>query len=142
MAVATMLRGGARHEVLGVAREMDPAALPGGAQQLLVDRPHEPAVIVADDQPDAAQATLDEAADEGRPGGALVVARRELEAQHAPLAAGGHARRDQRRHGDHAARLAHLDVRRVEPQVRDTPDRRAGGRGTSRPRRRARRRSG
>ena len=42
----------ARHEVLGVAGEVDPAALPGGAQELLAHGGHETAVVVADDEPD------------------------------------------------------------------------------------------
>ena len=79
----------ARHEVLGVAREVHPAALPARAQQLLADRLDEPGMVVADDQAHAVQATLDERADEARPGGALVVARRQLEAQHPPLAGHG-----------------------------------------------------
>jgi len=62
------------------------ATLPGGAQKLLADRFHEAAVIVADDQAHAAQAALDEAPDEGRPGASLVVAGGELEPQDAPLA--------------------------------------------------------
>ena len=50
----------ARDEVLGVAGEVDPAALPGGSEELLVDRLDQAPVVVADDQPDARQAALDE----------------------------------------------------------------------------------
>ena len=65
--------------------QVDPAALPGGAEQQLPDRLHEAAVVIADDQAHARQAAVDQTLDERRPGGALVVARRELEAQHPPL---------------------------------------------------------
>jgi hypothetical protein len=44
-------------------------------------------VVVADDQADPVEAALDERADEAGPGAALVVARRQLEAQDPPLAA-------------------------------------------------------
>jgi hypothetical protein len=56
------------HEVLSVAGEVDPAALPRRAQELLADRHHEPRVVVADDEPDARQAALTEPPEEGRPG--------------------------------------------------------------------------
>jgi len=75
-------------------------------------------VVVADDQPDTVQTTLDEPADEGRPGRPLVVAGAELEAQDAALAGVRHAGRDEGRHGHDPAGLADLDVRSVKPQVR------------------------
>jgi len=59
-----------------------------------------------------------ERADEGQPGTALVVAGGELEAEHPALAGVGHADRDERRHRADPARLADLEVSRVEPQVR------------------------
>jgi hypothetical protein len=54
---------GARHEILGIAGEVDPAALPCGAEELLVHGLHKTAVVVADDEPDTGQPTLDEARD-------------------------------------------------------------------------------
>ncbi len=110
--------GTARDEVLGVPGEMDPAALPGGAKELLVDRLDQSSVVVADDQPDAGEAALDEPPDEARPGRALVVACGELEPEHAALAGRRHAGRHERRHRGHPPCLADLDVRGVEPQVR------------------------
>jgi hypothetical protein len=74
-------------------------------------------VVVADDQAHAAEAALDEAAHEAGPGAALVVAGSQLEAQDTALAGRRHAHRHQRGHRHDAARLAHLQVRRVEPQV-------------------------
>jgi hypothetical protein len=76
-------------------------------------------VVVADDQPDAVQATFDERADEARPGTALVVARAELEPQDPAFASRRHTRRHQGGHADHPARFADLEVRGVEPQVRE-----------------------
>lgn len=68
-------RGGrSGHEGLGIAGEVDPASLPGCSKEQLVDRPHEPAVGVADHQAHAGEAALDQAADERRPGVAFVVA--------------------------------------------------------------------
>jgi hypothetical protein len=46
--------GTPRHEVLGVAGQVHPAPLPSGTEELLVDRLHQPGVVVADDQADAA----------------------------------------------------------------------------------------
>ena len=69
-----MVRARRGHEVLGVAREVHPAALPGGPEQLLADRGHEPGVGIADDEPDTGQAALDERADEAGPGATLAVA--------------------------------------------------------------------
>ena len=66
---------GAWHEVLGVAREVDPAALPAGAQELLTDGLDEPRVVVADDEPDPVETAITERAHEARPCRALVVAR-------------------------------------------------------------------
>jgi hypothetical protein len=67
----------ARHEVLGLAGEVGAAPLPGRSEELLADDPSEPGVVVADDEPHAAQPALDEAPDERGPGGALVVAGRQ-----------------------------------------------------------------
>lgn len=97
---------------------MDPAALPGRAQKLLVDGLDQPSMVVADDQPDTGQTTFDEATDEGRPGRALVVARGELEPDDPPLAAVRDGGRHEGRHRGHPAGLADLDIRGVEPQVR------------------------
>jgi hypothetical protein len=72
-------------------------------------------MVVADDEADAAQAALDERADEARPGRALVVAGGELEAKHPPLAGRRHAG-DRHRHDPPG--LADLDVRGVEPDIR------------------------
>ena len=132
----------ARHEILGVAGEVDPAALPARAQELLADGLDQARVVVADDQAHAVEAAVDERTDERRPGRALVVAGRELDAEDPTLTAHGHAGRDQGRHRHDPAGLADLEIRRVEPDVRDRRARRAAGRGRPRPRRRARRRSG
>jgi hypothetical protein len=67
--------GRAGHELLGVAGEVDPAALPGRAEERLVERLDQPGMVVADDQADAAEAAGDERAQEARPGRSLVVAR-------------------------------------------------------------------
>jgi len=50
----------------------------------------QPPVIVADDEPDTAEAPIDQGADERRPGAALVVARRELQAEDTAFTAHGH----------------------------------------------------
>jgi hypothetical protein len=65
------------------------------------------------------EAALHESPDEARPGRALVVARRQLEAQHAPLAGHGDTRGDQRRHRHHATVLTHLEVGGIEPEIRE-----------------------
>ena len=96
---------------------MDPTALPRGAEELLVDGLGETTVVIADDEPDAGEATLDEALHEGRPGAALVVARGQLQAEDAPLAAGGHAGGHERGHGHDPATVTDLQIRGVEPEV-------------------------
>ena len=96
---------------------MDSTSLPRRSQELLADGLDQAAVVVADDQPDAGQSTLDEAADEGRPGTALVVAGREVESEHAPLAGRRHAGRDEGRHRHDPPALADLDVGGIEPQI-------------------------
>jgi len=89
-----------------------------------------PGVIVADDQPHPGQPALDQGAHEARPGAALVVAGRQLQAQNAALAAGRHADRHQRRHRHHPPRLAHLEVGGIQPQVGVAlADQRAGAEG-------------
>jgi hypothetical protein len=75
-------------------------------------------MVVADDEADAMEAARDETADEAWPGAALVVAGGELEPEHASLAGGRHAGRDEDRHRHDPPALADLDVRRVEPDVR------------------------
>ena len=108
---------GSGHQSLGVAGEVDPAALPGRSEQQLVDGSHETAVGIADHQAHTGQAALDQAAQERSPGVALIVAGGKLESEHAALASGGDADRDQSRHGDDPATVADLDVGGVEPQV-------------------------
>ena len=92
-------RGGAWHERLGIAGEMHPTPLPGGAEKRLTDGRDEAPVGIADDQPDARQAALDEPAQERRPGIALVVAGGEFESQDPALAGARHPDRDE---GGHA----------------------------------------
>jgi hypothetical protein len=107
--------GRAGDEVLGVAGEVDAAALPGATKELLANGLDEAGVVVADDQADAAETALDETPDEGRPGAALVVARGELESQDPPLAGGGDAGRDEGRDRDDPARLATSADARASP---------------------------
>jgi hypothetical protein len=57
---------GTRHEVLGVAGEVDPAALPGGSEELLEGGLDQACVIVGNDQAHARETALDQAADAGR----------------------------------------------------------------------------
>jgi hypothetical protein len=114
MKVATMLRAerGTRSWAL------HPAALPRGTEQLLVHGPDETPVGIADDEPDARQAALDEASDEGRPGAALVVARGQLQAEDATLTGQVHPDGHEGGHVHDAAVVADLHVRGIEPQVR------------------------
>ncbi len=77
-----------------------------------------------------------------RPGRALVVAGAELEAEHPALAGERDPDRDEGRHRHDPAALAHLEVRRVEPQIRVRGVAQRAGSGTPRPRRRGPRRSG
>ena len=93
MADATMLRAAPRHEILGVAGGVDAAALPGRAQELPADGLDQPRVVIADDQAHAVRGRATRSAMNDRPGVAFVVAGRELEAEHAALAARGHADR-------------------------------------------------
>ena len=73
---------------------------------------------VAGDQPDTAEAALDEAAQEQRPGIALVVAGGQLEPEDPVLASARHADRHERGHVHHPATVADLGIRGVEEQVR------------------------
>jgi hypothetical protein len=75
-------------------------------------------VSVADDEADPAEAALDEAAEERRPGVALVVAGRELEPEDPPLAGARHSDRDERGHAHDPPGVADLHVCRVEEAVR------------------------
>jgi len=75
-------------------------------------------VGVADDEPDAAEAALDEPAQERRPGIALVIAGGELEPEDAALPGGRHPDRDEGGHADDPPAVADLDVRGVTEQVR------------------------
>ena len=79
--------GAARDEVLGVAGEVHPAALPGRAEELLADRLDQPRMVVADDEPDAREAALDEARMNAGQAEPSSLPGRQLEAQHPPLAA-------------------------------------------------------
>ena len=74
---------------------------------------------VADHQPHAAQPTRVERAQEGQPAAALVATGGgDLHAQHAALAGGADADRDERGHAHHPASLAHLVIERVERHIR------------------------
>ena len=75
-----------------------------------MDRLDDAAVRVADDEPDAGEAALEEPPHEARPGVALVVARRQLQGEHPPLATARHPDRDEAGHAHHPPRIAHLDV--------------------------------
>ena len=112
-----MLRAARGDEVLGVAGEVDPAALPARSQELLPDGLDQAGVVVADDEADPVEAALDERADEGRPGAALVVPRRQLEAEDPPLAGAGDPGRHEGRHRHDPPAFADLEVRGVQPQI-------------------------
>src|SRR5680860_1687864 len=115
--VGKMPTTAARHERLGIAREVDPASLPRRTEERLADGGDEAAMGVADDQPDASQAALDEPPQERRPGIALVVAGRQLEAEDPTLAGARHPDRHEGGHADHPAAVTDLAVRRVEDLV-------------------------
>ena len=102
-----------------VARGMHPTALPGAAQEGGLHRRHQARMRVADDQSHPAQATRVERAQEGQPTAALVATGGgDLDAEHAALAGGADADRDQGGHAHHQARLAHLVVEGVERDIR------------------------
>jgi hypothetical protein len=91
--------------------------LPRGTEELLTDRGDEAGMGIADDEPDAREAPLDEGADEGRPGAALVVACRQLEPEDATLTVAADAGGHERGHVHDPAVITDLDVRRVKPEV-------------------------
>ncbi len=69
---------------------MHATPLPCGAQELAAHGLHDAPVGVADDEPGAGEAALEEPPHKGGPGVALVVAGRQIEPQHTPLARGRH----------------------------------------------------
>jgi site-specific DNA recombinase len=91
-------------------------ALPSGAQHF-ADSVLEALVGIRDHQLDATQPAPEQSFQEGRPEG-LGFRRVEAKADDLPLALGVHGDRDYRRHRDDPAALAHLQVSRIEPQVR------------------------
>ena len=92
---------------------MDPAALPGGAQEDLGDRGLGARVVVADHERDAVQAVRAERAQELTPEG-LVLGVAEGQAQDLTVAAGADPGRDHDGPRDHAPAHAGLDVGGVE----------------------------
>jgi hypothetical protein len=111
-------RGAPGHERLGIPGEVDPAALPCSTEERRPDGRDEAPVGVADDEPDAGQATLDEPAQERPPGVSLVVAGGELEPEDPAFPGGRHPDRDEGGHADDKTTVADLDVRGIEKQVR------------------------
>lgn len=100
-----------------VALEVDGAALPAGARQALGDGAHEARVGVADDEADAREPALAQAAQEAEPARVgLGVDRRD--AEHAAHAVGADADRGDDGRGPRAALPPALDVSGVEEQVR------------------------
>jgi len=95
---------------------MDPASLPRRAQHL-GGRGLEPLMRVGDHQPHTAQAAAHQRAQELGPE-RLRFRRTDRHAEHLASAIGVHGDRDYHRHRDDPARLAHLHVGRVDPQVR------------------------
>jgi hypothetical protein len=100
----------------GVAHEMKAAALPGRVENL-GDRRLQPVVRVGDDELDAAQAALAQAAQESDPEW-LGFAVADRHAEHLATTVGVHRHRDDDRDGDDVVVAAHLDVGRIEPEVR------------------------
>jgi len=95
----------------------DPDVLILRYEELLADRGHESGMGIADDESDTAETALDERTDEAGPGTTLAVARGEVEPEHAALTGHRHPDGHERGHVHHPARLAHLHVGRVEPEV-------------------------
>ena len=98
-----------------VAHEMDAAALPGGVQHL-GDGRFQPFVGVRDHQLDAAQAPPRQLAQEVGPEG-LGLTGADGHAQDFASPGGVGTDRDDHRHADDAAVLAHLDAGGVEPDI-------------------------
>src|SRR5215211_2174657 len=98
------------------AQEVDAAALPGAAEQLR-DRLLQTGVRVGDDQLHAAEAALDQAAQEAAPEG-LRLGLADVERDHLAVAGVVHAIGEHQRLAHDAARVAHLLDLRVQPQVR------------------------
>ena len=117
MAEATMLRARARHEVLGVAREVHPAALPPEPRSCSPTAFTSPAwsSLMTRRTPSRPRATS--AADEARPGrpSSLPAASSSPSTRRSPVSAD--PRRDQHRHRHDPPGLADLEVRGVEPEV-------------------------
>jgi hypothetical protein len=86
---------------------MNPAALPGGSDQNLGDRLLEAEVRVGGDQADPAQTAADQLPEKGPPE-LQVLGWTDVDPDHLALTGGLNADRDQDRHRDHQAALAHL----------------------------------
>ena len=97
---------------------MDPAALPGGAQDDRRDGALEAPVGIADDEPHAGQTARPEAAQEGRPERA-VLAVADGQAQDLPVAGPTHPGGDDDRLGHHPGPVVGLDVGLIEEDVRE-----------------------
>ena len=92
-----------------VPEEVDPAALPRRAEEDRRDRGLQALVGVADDEPDADEASRPQAAQEGRPERA-VLGVPDREPQDLPVPARGHPGGDDDGLADHAGALMGLDV--------------------------------
>jgi hypothetical protein len=98
-----------------VAHEMHAAALPSG-MQYLGDRGLQSLMGIRDHELDAAQAAPSELAQELGPEG-LGFRRADVQAQHFAPAIAIDADRDDDRHRDDAAGLAHFHIGRIEPDI-------------------------
>ena len=98
------------------AEEVDGAALPGAAEHL-ADRLLQPGMRVRDDELDAAQAALDQAAQEAAPE-RLGLGLADVEADHLPVAGLVHGIGEHQRLADDAPAVADLLDLRIQPQIR------------------------
>ena len=96
---------------------MDPTALPGRPGQHLADGGLQPFVRIADDQLHALQPPLDQAAQKFAPE-RFALAGAQGQAQHVALARFAHADGNHGRQTDDAVVLPHLQVDRIQPDVR------------------------
>src|SRR5581483_12497169 len=100
-----------------VTHRVGATALPGSAWECRRDRVDETGVRVRGDQPDAAEAARDQAAEEGEPAGA-VLAGDHVEAERFPEAVLVDANGVDDADVDRAAALAALDLEAVKRHVR------------------------
>jgi len=113
----------ARHVSERVAHEVDPAALPGGADDA-GDGRLQPLVRVRDRQLHALEAAADEILEEARPEG-LRLGGADVQADDLAPSIGVGGDGDYGRDRDDAPALAHLEVSRVEPDIGPVPLQRA-----------------